>query len=175
MQRLARSNAPNSNCIVVSLHPTRTAKFSKMETCTLRLYLAGPMSGIEQFNFPAFYEAAATLRAAGHDIVSPAEMDADDGIDGEAMASENGDATKLSLTWAQLLSRDVLILGDETEAAVDGIVFLPGWTASRGAKLEAFTALLSRKFYFFDYLKNSGTMMQIHVNDLRQMLRDNMP
>lgn len=141
----------------------------------MRLYLAGPMSGIEQFNFPAFYEAAATLRAAGHDIVSPAEMDADDGIDGEAMASEDGDATKLSLTWAQLLSRDVLILGDETEHAVDGIVFLPGWTASRGAKLEAFTALLSRKFYFFDYLKNSGTMMQIHVNDLRQMLRDNMP
>lgn len=141
----------------------------------MRLYLAGPMSGIEQFNFPAFYDAAEKLRAAGHDIVSPAEMDADDGIDEEAMSSEDGDATKLSLTWAQLLARDVMILGDETEVAVDGIVFLPGWIASRGARLEAFTALLSRKFYFFDYLQSTGSMMQIHVNDLRQMLRDNMP
>lgn len=141
----------------------------------MRLYLAGPMSGIEQFNFPAFYEAAETLRAAGHDIVSPAEMDADDGIDGEAMASEDGDASKLSLTWAELLARDVMILGDETETAVDGIVFLPGWISSRGARLEAFTALLSRKYHFFDYVQSTGGMMQIHVNDLRQMLRENMP
>jgi hypothetical protein len=141
----------------------------------MRLYLAGPMSGIEQFNFPAFYEAAETLRAAGHDIVSPAEMDADDGIDEEAMSSEDGDASKLSLTWAQLLARDVTIIGDETDDKIDGIVFLPGWIASRGARLEAFTALLSRKYHFFDYVRASGTMMQIHINDLRQMLRDNMP
>lgn len=141
----------------------------------MRLYLAGPMSGIEQFNFPAFYEAAATLREVGHDIVSPAEMDATDGIDGEALASEAGDPKGLSLTWGQLLARDVLLIGDETEAAIDGIVFLPGWIASRGARLEAFTALLSRKYHFFDYVASTGSMMQIHVNDLRQMLRDNMP
>lgn len=141
----------------------------------MRLYLAGPMSGIEQFNFPAFYDAAEILRAAGHDIVSPAEMDAEDGIDAEALASADGDAKKLSLTWAQLLSRDVNIIGDETDDKIDGIVFLPGWIRSRGARLEAFTALLSGKYYFFDYIKNSGSMMQIHVNDLRQMLRENMP
>lgn len=141
----------------------------------MRLYLAGPMSGIEQFNFPAFREAAESLRAAGVDIVSPVEMDDNDGIGDEALASEDGDASKLSMTWAQLLARDVMILGDETEAAVDGIVFLPGWIASRGARLEAFTALLSRKYYFFDYVASTRSMMQIHVNDLRQMLRENMP
>jgi Domain of unknown function (DUF4406) len=141
----------------------------------MRLYLAGPMSGIEQFNFPAFYEAAATLREAGHDIVSPAEMDATDGIDEEAMSSTDGDANKLSMTWAQLLARDVLLIGDETDNKVDGIVFLPGWIASRGARLEAFTALLSRKYHFYDYARETGSMMQIHVNDLRQMLRENMP
>jgi hypothetical protein len=139
----------------------------------MRLYLAGPMSGYPQFNFPAFYEAAQTLRESGVDIVSPAEMDADDGIDGEAMASENGDAKKLSLTWAQLLARDVMILGDETENAVHGIVFLPNWERSRGAKLEAFTALLSGKYSFFNY--TGGRLMQLPINELRQILRDNMP
>lgn len=141
----------------------------------MRLYLAGPMSGIEQMNFPAFIEASETLRAAGHDIVSPVELDAEDGIADEALGSKEGNPADLSLTWAQLLSRDVMILGDETENAVHGIVFLPGWTESRGARLEAYTALLSGKYYFFNYDRATGSMMQIHVNDLRQLLRDNMP
>lgn len=141
----------------------------------MRLYLAGPMSGIEQFNFPAFYEAAERLREGGVDIVSPAEMDAVDGIDEHALASEDGDASKLPKTWAQLLARDVMILGDETAAAVDGIVFLPHWYRSRGARLEAYTALLSGKYYFYDYVQSTGSMMQIHVNDLRAILRENMP
>lgn len=41
----------------------------------MRAYLAGPMSNIPQFNFPAFDDAAADLRARGWDIVSPAELD----------------------------------------------------------------------------------------------------
>lgn len=101
-------------------------------------YLAGPMSGIKQFNFPLFYSATAKLRAAGFNIVSPAELDAQHGVDKEAMASTDGDAAKLTQTWGDLLARDVKIIADVAQ----GVIFLPNWSKSKGAKLEAFTGLL---------------------------------
>ena len=38
-----------------------------------RIYLAGPMSGLPDFNYPAFHAAAAVLRAQGHYVENPAE------------------------------------------------------------------------------------------------------
>lgn len=38
-----------------------------------RVYLAGPMTGIADYNFPAFNAAAARLRAVGFDVVNPAD------------------------------------------------------------------------------------------------------
>ncbi len=40
-----------------------------------KVYLAGPMRGLPLFNFPAFADAAAKLRAQGYDVFSPAERD----------------------------------------------------------------------------------------------------
>ncbi|WP_457825134.1 DUF4406 domain-containing protein, partial [Staphylococcus aureus] len=34
-----------------------------------RIYVAGPMSGLPELNFPAFHAAAAELRAQGFDVV----------------------------------------------------------------------------------------------------------
>ena len=42
-----------------------------------KVYIAGPMTGLPDFNFPAFHEAAARLRAMGHEVVSPAELHED--------------------------------------------------------------------------------------------------
>jgi hypothetical protein len=39
----------------------------------MRIYLAGPMTGLPEHNFPAFHAAAARIRAAGHTCVNPAE------------------------------------------------------------------------------------------------------
>jgi hypothetical protein len=111
-----------------------------------RYYLAGPMSGYKQFNFPAFIAAAADLRARGYEIVSPAELDAENGIDKQAMASVDGDASKLTQTWGDLLARDVKLVADQ----VDGVIVLPGWESSRGARLETFVGILSKK-KFFEY------------------------
>lgn len=98
------------------------------------------MTGIAQFNFPAFDAAAADLRSRGYDIVSPAELD-DPTTRELSLASSDGRPTgKLNgQTWADFLARDVKLIGDQ----VAGIILLPGWWKSRGARLESFVGLLS--------------------------------
>lgn len=116
----------------------------------MKFYLAGPMSGIPQFNFPAFDTAATRLRDLGHEIVSPAELD-DDETRAEALDSLDGRPTQRDKvngqTWGDFLARDVKIVADQ----VQGVVFLPGWEKSRGARLEAFVGVLcGHKFAEYD-------------------------
>lgn len=99
-------------------------------------YLAGPMSGLPNCNFPAFNKAALDLRMRGLKIISPAELD-DPAVAAAAMASKDG-YPQTGNTWGDFLSRDVKIVADH----VGGIIFLPGWEKSRGARLEAFIGLL---------------------------------
>lgn len=104
----------------------------------MKWYLAGPMSGIPQFNFPAFDAAAEKLRNIGHKVISPAELD-DPVIRAECMASPDGAPLKRSGgSWGHFLSRDVRIVADE----VQGIILLNGWERSKGARLELTVALL---------------------------------
>lgn len=38
-----------------------------------RIYIAGPMTGLPDFNFPAFNDMAAILRGLGYHVENPAE------------------------------------------------------------------------------------------------------
>jgi hypothetical protein len=110
-------------------------------------YLAGPMSGIPRFNFPMFDRVAKILRDSGWAIISPAELDSP--LEREfAMQSPDGNVDKhekrVGQTWGDLLSRDVKLVADEC----GGIILLPGWEISRGARLEAFVALLCGHTFF---------------------------
>lgn len=116
-----------------------------------KYYLAGPMSGIPQYNFPKFERIAKELRQAGYEIISPAELDSD-AIRTEALASDDGkidgqlpvDNKTLKIggeTWGQILGRDVRVIADEA----DGVVVMDGWENSKGARLEVFVANLGKR------------------------------
>ena len=79
------------------------------------LYLAGPMTGIEDHNYPAFDAAARDLRAQGFDVINPTE-----GFDGD-----------------QTLGREVYLRrAIENLLVAEAIVVLPDWTRSSGAIFE---------------------------------------
>jgi hypothetical protein len=130
------------------------------------------MTGLPQFNFPAFIAATGELRARGYDIVSPAELDSC-AVRRAALNSTDGaldaNGKVAGETWGEILSRDVRVVADD----VDGVVFLPDWIKSRGAKLEAFVDLLSHKKYFGNYV--AGEIQWIEPIAVRNLLQDHMP
>ena len=102
------------------------------------LYIAGPMSGLPQFNFPAFYEAQKAVEALGFDAINPAELDPPE-VQEAAWASPDGSLSGGQVgghTWGELLARDVKSIADGS----DGVVLLPGWQTSKGARLERMVA-----------------------------------
>lgn len=79
-----------------------------------RVYLAGPMTGLPEFNYPLFHAVAARLRELGHTVLNPAENPV------PPCGSWQG---YMRMALAQLVQ-------------CERIVLLPGWTESRGALIE---------------------------------------
>jgi len=107
-----------------------------------RTYLAGPMSGIPEFNFPAFNAAAARLREAGHTVFNPAERDIErhGGVDiskGNATGSQEHAAKEHGFSLREALADDTAWICKEATA----IAMLPGWENSKGARAEWHLAL----------------------------------
>lgn len=123
------------------------------------------MSGLPEFNAPAFREAADHLRQMGHDVISPVELDEESGFD---HSSETINDTE----YESFLARDIerisrgIALGE-----LDGGVALTGYDGSRGAALEAHTIrTLGRPVY---RIVQSGTeyafeLEQIHAPDVQR-------
>jgi hypothetical protein len=82
----------------------------------MRVYIAGPMSGYPDHNFPAFHDAAVKLREWGLDVANPAEADWND---------------DLTRSWDFYMRRDIPLL-----CTCDMIAMLAGWRESKGATLE---------------------------------------
>jgi hypothetical protein len=128
------------------------------------------MTGIPQFNYPAFAAAAAYMRSKGVEIISPAEQDPPQ-TQAEALASPDGKLGTTKETWGDMLARDVKIVADQ----VDGIVFLPAWDRSRGARLEAFVGLMcGKQFFYYDHGSETG-LYPIPPEQVRQTIKRNMP
>lgn len=100
-------------------------------------YLAGPMSGHPQMNIPAFEKAKADLSSRGYSIVSPVELD-DKELYEASMRSGAGNIDDIPATWGELLGRDIEAVAHDNCV---GVICLPEWTTSKGARLEVFCAL----------------------------------
>lgn len=79
------------------------------------IYLAGPMTGYPDYNFPAFAEARKKLRSLGAEVHCPAEL-------GQVEEWE----------WEQYMRRDLIAMLTNCRA----VVVLEGWSRSRGAQME---------------------------------------
>ena len=107
----------------------------------MKLYLAGPMRGIPHFNFPAFFAAAANLRALGHEVFNPAEGDNFQyGTDISKDNPEGSEALAVArhgFSLRDALASDLAWICAEAE----GVALLPGWRDSKGATAEHATAV----------------------------------
>lgn len=106
------------HCLESPFHdPVATGKPDHVD----RLYISGPMSGLPECNYPAFYHAADVLRDHGYLVTNPAEY------------GSNG-------------KHYVDLLRDDLKAMLDchGVVMLEGWWESAGARTEVQVAGLLR-------------------------------
>jgi hypothetical protein len=105
------------------------------------IYLAGPMTGLPDLNFPAFHAAAAKLRSAGHLVINPAEINSDQ-----------------NANWADCMRADIPAL-----LKCSCIALLPGWENSKGARLERHIAaelgMEVRLVSFFDAAESATAAM----------------
>lgn len=87
------------------------------------LYVAGPMTGYPEFNYPAFLDAERQLREAGYGTLNPVDSEEFNPTPGQPQA------------WNWYMRHALRMVLD-----ADGIALLPGWERSRGATLEKHVA-----------------------------------
>lgn len=107
------------------------------------IYIAGPMSGYPEFNFPAFYAAGDKLEAEGWKVFNPAKKEQEKELDAEAF--ETGDAKKAVSSGFDF--RECYLWDLARVIYADAIYMLKGWESSPGACGEHAAAVAMRKHY----------------------------
>ena len=108
----------------------------------IRVYIAGPMSGYDNLNYPAFHKQASILRSQGFVVTSPAEIT----VCKQTTIDE----------YREIIKTDLKYL-----VSCNAIWLLSGWNASKGARLEAHVAaILGLKFL------NITDQDKLHIADM---------
>jgi hypothetical protein len=102
-------------------------------------YLAGPMTGLPEFNYPEFHRRARQLRDLGVTVRSPAEIDYREDLHPRGT----------------LPAGEYLRCGLRLMLTCETLILLPGWGASKGAQLEVHVAVACGMpvHLFDDYVK----------------------
>jgi hypothetical protein len=97
-----------------------------------KIYIAGPMTGIKDWNFPAFFAAEKELEALGYEVINPAH---NDGATVQEALESAGSPEAPNNPWRWYMKRDLPHV-----LSCDMICLLPGWQSSKGASLEVTVA-----------------------------------
>lgn len=105
-----------------------------------KIYIAGKMTGVTQFNFPMFDKIRDKLLKEGFEVFSPADHDRFLLGKPEGWLPEEKDSEGPWIKWSiknapslrTMLGADLAWIA----AHADGIVMLPGWEDSKGANAE---------------------------------------
>lgn len=98
----------------------------------MKIYIAGPMTGLPDWNFPAFFGAEKELLSLGYKVVNPAHSD---GATVQEALESAGNPESPNNTWRWYMRRDLPHVLE-----VDALCVLPGWRNSKGASLEVHVA-----------------------------------
>lgn len=115
-----------------------------MRDIARKWYLAGPMTGLPEFNFPQFASAKADLEEIGFEILSPHTID-------------HGETPE---TLGKLHYSVYLRAGFKMLLECQGIILLPNWTRSRGAQAE-FNLAVSLDMAVMQYEPENGGLVVI--------------
>lgn len=92
----------------------------------MRIYIAGPMTGLPNDNREAFNTEAVRIRISGHDAINPVRVSHD----------LETDLYPAKPTWHQYLAMAITAL-----SSADAIHFLDDWEYSHGARIESLVAI----------------------------------
>jgi len=114
------------------------------------IYIAGPMTGLPEMNYPAFFDAEDKLCQKGLLVNNPAAI------------RKHPDDLHGDQIWQYYIRLAIPMVLASTE-----IAFLPGWLDSRGARLEAFIGM-SLSMRTWDYrdgeLYDPGSMPSLNAH-----------
>lgn len=83
------------------------------------IYVAGPMTGYVDFNYPRFNAVARSLRGVGLTVLNPVD------------AEEENPTPGVPQEWLWYMRRSIRMVSE-----CDLVVLLEGWESSRGARTE---------------------------------------
>tara|TARA_R100001530_G_scaffold136362_2_gene116725 strand:+ start:3164 stop:3523 length:360 start_codon:yes stop_codon:yes gene_type:complete len=116
----------------------------------MKVYIAGPMRGKEELNFPEFRRVSKVWRDYGYEVINPA--------DNPNLGDQIKDRNKY-------LKHDIV-----TICGVDALVLLKDWEESPGARLEAHIAQqLDLPIYLaHDVVRSSAVKIRhfVHVSPM---------
>ena len=97
----------------------------KLDNKSISIYIAGPMTGIEDFNIPKFNKVAELLRKIpNYTVINPANV-----------------TPQTNLSFEQYMAIDLPLV-----CICDVIVMLDGWEKSKGANRELMVAMSMGKY-----------------------------